>query len=554
MLTHLKVENFSLIRNLEIDFASGFTAITGETGAGKSIILGALALILGQRADTQTLMSKDAKCTVEGYFKIEGYDLKSFFEVNDLDYDVQTIIRREITPQGKSRAFINDTPVSLNVVKELGDRLINIHSQHETLTLGDAGFQLEIVDAVAENQNIVSQYRNLFDRHQGLKHRLAALLAEEKKSKSDQDYYQFQLNEFEQVNLKPGEKEELETELEIYNHAEQITNGLGRSSALLSENEFNIVDSLTEIQSIFNGLSSFKGEFEEIRQRVENNLIDLKDLSYQILRLNEQSASDPQHAEKVLHRLDMIYHLEQKHRVSGTEALLLLQRELSDKLSAITSLGDEILEITDGINKTNAMLKEAGKKLTESRKAVTAKITAEITATLKQLGIPDAVFRIQVEPLNEYTPSGADRIIFLFSANKGSQPGELSRIASGGELSRVMLAVKSLISQRKLLPTLIFDEIDTGVSGEVAGKVGNIMRLMSKGLQLIAITHLPQIAGMSDHHYMVYKEHHNGSTATAIRKLSKEERIMEIAKMLSNETVTEAAMETAKELLVNNRN
>ena len=271
MLTHLKVENFSLIRNLEIDFSSGFTAITGETGAGKSIILGALALILGQRADTQALLSKDSKCTVEGSFSIEGYDLKSFFEKNDLDFDVQTIIRREITPLGKSRAFINDTPVNLNIVKELGERLINIHSQHETLTLGDTEFQLAIVDAVADNQVIKILYRDLFDKHRALKQTLAGLLTEEKKSKADQDYYRFQLNEFDAVLLKSGEKEELEAELEILNHAGQIITGLGKTSALLSENEPSIVDSLTEIQSIFNDLSGFKGEFSEIRQRVENN-------------------------------------------------------------------------------------------------------------------------------------------------------------------------------------------------------------------------------------------------------------------------------------------
>ena len=552
MLTHLKVENFSLIRNLEIDFSTGFTAITGETGAGKSIILGALALILGQRADTQALLLKDCKCTVEGNFRIEGYDLKTFFEKNDLDYDVQTIIRREITPLGKSRAFINDTPVSLNVVKELGEKLINIHSQHETLTLGDTGFQLGIVDAVADNHAIKTLYRDLFDNHLALKHKHAALLIEEKKSKADQDYYQFQLNEFEAVKLKAGEKEELEEELEILNHAGQITNGLGRTSALLSENEPNIVESLTEIQSIFNGLSGFKGEFSEIMQRVEINLIDLKDLSYHILRLTEQATADPMRADTISRRLDMIYHLEQKHRVTGTEALIQLQQEISAKLSEISSLEDEIVTITAKINNIHTLLKEKSKELTKSRIAVTGRISAEITATLKQLGMQEAVFSVKCELLNEHTSFGADRIIFLFSANSGSLPGELSRIASGGELSRVMLAVKSLISQRKLLPTLILDEIDTGVSGDIAGKVGNIMRRMSNSLQLIAITHLPQIAGMSDNHYLVYKEHDNGSTTTSIRKLTKDERIIEIAKMLSNEKVTEAAMATAKELLLNN--
>ena len=552
MLTHLKVENFSLIRSLDIDFSTGFTAITGETGAGKSIILGALALILGQRADTQSLLLKDSKCMVEGNFRITDYDLKSFFERNDLDYDEQTIIRREITPLGKSRAFINDTPVGLNVVKELGDRLINIHSQHETLTLGDTGFQLGIVDAVADNQEIRTIYRSLFDQHQILKNKLTDLLDEEKKSKADQDYYQFQLNEFEVVSLKPGEKEELEVELEILNHAEQITNGLSRASALLSENEPSIVDLLTEIQAIFQSLSGFKGEFSEISQRVENNLIDLKDLSFLLLHLAEHAVADPQTADKVTMRLDMIYHLEQKHRVSGTEALLKLQQEIADKLSEISSLEDEIIAVTTEINNTFAQLKTVGEKLTESRKAVTAKIATEITDTLKQLGMPDALFGVRCEPLAEHHSSGVDRIIFLFTANKGTQPGELGRIASGGEMSRVMLAVKSLISQRKLLPTLIFDEIDTGVSGDIAGKVGNIMRRMSKNLQLIAITHLPQIAGMSDNHYLVYKENDNGATTTSIRMLTSEERITEIAKMLSNEKVTEAAMATAKELLFNN--
>ena len=552
MLTHLKVENFSLIKNLEIDFSTGFTAITGETGAGKSIILGALALILGQRADTQSLLLKDSKCSVEGNFRIEGYDLKGFFEKNDLDYDVQTIIRREITPLGKSRAFINDTPVGLNVVKELGERLINIHSQHETLTLGDTGFQLGFVDAIADNQEIKTAYRTVYENHQALKQKLAELLIEEKKGKADQDYYQFQLNEFEIVKLLPGEKEELEEEIEILNHAGQIMNGLGRSSDLLSESELSILDSLTEIHTIFNGLSSFKGEFLEISQRVENNLIDLKDLSLHILRLAEHATADPQRTDVIAHRLDMIYHLEQKHRVSGTEALLKLQQEISDKLSEISSLEDEIVKVSGEIDQTFIQLKEKAKKLTASRKAVTLKIASEIIVTLKQLGIPDAEFMVQCEPLNEYLSTGNDKIIFLFSANKGAQPGELGRIASGGELSRVMLAIKSLISQRKLLPTLIFDEIDTGVSGDIAGKVGNIMRRMSNSLQLIAITHLPQIAGMSDNHYLVFKEHDNGSTTTSIRKLTKDERITEIAKMLSNEKVTDAALATARELLFNN--
>jgi DNA repair protein RecN (Recombination protein N) len=312
------------------------------------------------------------------------------------------------------------------------------------------------------------------------------------------------------------------------------------------------VDSLSEIHSIFNGLSGFKREFSEISQRVENNLIDLKDLSFHILRLAEQTTADPQRTDFISRRLDLIYHLEQKHRVNGTEALIQSYQEIASRLSEISSLEDQITTINAEINSAYTQMKERAKEITKSRKAVCGRIATDITATLKQLGMQEAVFSVKCEPLPELQSSGADRIIFLFSANKGAQPGELGRIASGGELSRVMLAVKSLISQRKLLPTLIFDEIDTGVSGDIAGKVGKIMRRMSKSLQLIAITHLPQIAGMSDNHYLVYKEHDNGSTTTSIRMLTNEERITEIAKMLSNENVTAAAVATARELLLNN--
>ncbi|NWJ50821.1 MAG: DNA repair protein RecN [Bacteroidetes bacterium] len=552
MLTHLKVENFALIKELEIDFSAGFTAITGETGAGKSIILGALSLILGQRADSQSLMMPDKKCSIEGTFKIEGYDLEPFFEANDLDFDKQSIIRREITPQGKSRAFINDTPVNLTIVKELGERLINIHSQHETLTLGDSGFQLAIVDAVAGNQKLREAYKVLFDGHQAMKKTLASLLEKEKQSKADQDYYKFQLDELLSVNLKEGEKEALESELEILNNAGQIMNGLARSSALLSENDVNIIDTLTEINSIFSGLAAFKGEFEEIKQRVESNLIDLKDLAQHVVRLTDHVIVDPEQLELVSRRLDLIYHLEQKHRLSGSASLLLLQGELMYKLDQISSLEDEIVSVSKEIDNLYKTLIEKSKELSDSRIAVLPRISEEVRNTLTSLGMPSAVFKIRCDKNVEPTNDGIDKIIFLFSANKGVEPGEIGKIASGGELSRVMLAIKSLVSQRKLLPTLIFDEIDTGVSGDIAGKVGVIMQKMANNLQLIAITHLPQIAGMSDNQYLVYKIQDDGATYTSIKKLNNQERILEIAKMLSNEKVTEAALATAKELLSNN--
>jgi len=552
MLTHLKVENFALIKELEIDFSTGFTAITGETGAGKSIILGALSLILGQRADSQSLMMPDKKCSIEGTFKIEGYDLELFFEANDLDFDTQTIIRREITPQGKSRAFINDTPVNLTIVKELGERLINIHSQHETLTLGDSGFQLAIIDAVAGNQQLREEYKVLFDSHQTMRRKLASLLDKEKKSKADQDYYKFQLDELLSVNLKEGEKEVLESEIEILNNAGQIMNGLARSTALLSENEINILDALTEINSIFSGLSAFKGDFEEIKLRVESNLIDLKDLSQHIVRLTDHVVVDPEQVELISRRLDMIYRLEQKHRLSGSASLLELQEELTQKLAKISSLEDEITNISQDIDDLYKGLIKKSKDLSDSRISVIPRVSDEVRHTLTMLGMPSAVFKIRCDKSEEPTNTGIDKIVFLFSANRGVEPGEIGRIASGGELSRVMLAIKSLVSQRKLLPTLIFDEIDTGVSGDIAGKVGVIMRRMANNLQLIAITHLPQIAGMSDNQYLVYKIQDDGATYTSIKKLNDQERVLEIAKMLSNEKVTDAALATAKELLSNN--
>jgi DNA repair protein RecN (Recombination protein N) len=549
MLLHLSVENFILIPKLEINVHKGFTCITGETGAGKSILVGALSLILGQRADTSVLRDKNLKCIVEGSFLIEGYNLNSIFESNDLDYEATSVFRREINPQGKSRAFINDTPVNLNILKEIGERLVDIHSQHQTLELNDAAFQLGMVDSYSGKPQTLVSYRKLFNEYNSLKAELEDSLFKEQQSVNEKEFLNFQYEELEKANLTANEQQEAEEELEILTHSEEIKTRTFSALGILSDNELNVSDKLSEIKQLVEQASRFSHHLLPLTERINVSLIEIKDIANELRGFSELIHFDAERIEKLSLRLDTIYHLEQKHRVQSVPELLTIMNELSDKLFAIGSLETHIAELKEGLSKKESELLEVSTVLSNQRMAVIPTIETEMRNVLENLGMPSAIFKIKKETLAYFSATGTDKITFLFSANKGSEIREIQKVASGGELSRLMLALKSLVLNRSLLPTVLFDEIDSGVSGDIAGKVGSIMRSMSRHMQVIAITHLPQIAGKADSHLLAYKEDGETSTVSSLKVLSTEDRVNEIARMLSDETITESAKVTARELL-----
>ncbi len=549
MLLHLSVENFILIPKLEISVHKGFTCITGETGAGKSILVGALSLILGQRADTSVLRDKNQKCIVEGSFSIDGYNLNSVFEANDLDYEPTSVFRREINPQGKSRAFINDTPVNLNILKEIGDRLVDIHSQHQTLELNDAAFQLGMVDSYAGKPQILVQYRKLFAKYNSLKVELDECIRLEQQSVNEKEFLNFQFEELEKTDLNVNEQQEAEEELEILTHAEEIKTRTFSAIGILADNEENVSDKLSEIKQLLDQASRFSHHILPLTERIQGSLIEIKDITNELRVFSGLVHFDPERIEKLSHRLDMLYHLEQKHRVKSVSELVVIMNEISDKLFSISSLETRIGELKESISKKETELLEVSAVLSKQRMAVIPTIETEMQNVLENLGMPSSIFKIKQESLAYYSSTGTDKIAFLFSANKGSEIREIQKVASGGELSRLMLALKSLVLNRSLLPTVLFDEIDSGVSGDIAGKVGSIMRSMSKHMQVIAITHLPQIAGKADSHLLAYKQDGDTSTISSLRVLSAEDRVNEIARMLSDETITESAKDTARELL-----
>lgn len=551
MLKHISIQNYALIDKLEVDFSEGLTIITGETGAGKSILLGALGLIAGNRADTQVLQDKTKKCVVEASFNIKDYSLKDFFWTNELDYEVETNIRREITPEGKSRAFINDTPVTLVQLKSLAERLADIHSQHQTLTLNGSEFQLSVVDTYASHAEILNDYSTQYKQYKMLEKALNDLIAKEAQARKDLDYFQFQFNELEEANLKPGEQQELEQELETLNNAEDIKHNLSKAAMGLNGGEQNLIASLNEIKALLTNIAKFKPEINELSSRLTSSYIELKDISNELESLEQDIVYDPKRIETLSTQLDVIYRLQQKHQVKTVEELISLKDELSSKLLEFSSLETEIEKTKKELGTIQKNLTAHAKKIAANRKKVIPKIEKETAALLSSLAMPNAQLKIEHIDTETLGPNGSDKINFLFSANKGSDFKELSKVASGGELSRLMLSIKSLIAQLTALPTIIFDEIDTGVSGDVADKVGSIMNSMAKSIQVITITHLPQIASKGQSHLFVYKEDKNNKTYSNIKKLSVEERIQEIAKMLSTGTPTAAAINNAKELLKN---
>lgn len=551
MLNHLSIQNYALIDKLDVDFSDGLTIITGETGAGKSILLGALGLIAGNRADTQSLQDKTKKCIIEASFNVKEYALKDFFWANELDYEMLTSIRREITPEGKSRAFINDTPVTLAQLKGLAERLVDIHSQHQTMTLNGSEFQLSVVDAYCKHADILVDYTSKFKQYKTLEKVLNELVAKEMQAKKDLDYYQFQFNELEEAGLKQGEQLEMEQELETLNNAEDIKSTLAKAATGLNGGEQNLISSLNEIKALLNSVAKFKPEINELSTRLSSAYIELKDISNELENIEQDIVYDPKRIELLTVNLDAIYRLQQKHQVKTVEELIVIKDELSNKLLAFSSLESDIEKTKKELDALQKALMNLAKKISANRKKEIPKIEKDIASLLSSLSMPNAQLKIEQTETEVLTADGMDKINFLFSANKGSDFKELNKVASGGELSRLMLSIKSLMAQLTALPTIIFDEIDTGVSGDVADKVGHIMNLMASKMQVITITHLPQIASKGGSHLFVYKEDKKDKTYSNIKKLSADERVQEIAKMLSTGTPTAAAISNAKELLKN---
>ncbi|MGC9471156.1 MAG: DNA repair protein RecN [Bacteroidales bacterium] len=551
MLKSLLVQNYALIQHLEISFDSGLSIISGETGAGKSILMGALSLILGQRADTSVLYDREKKCVVEGSFFVKPYGLHTFFSENELDYDNTVIIRREINHQGKSRAFVNDTPVGLQVLKELGRRLVDIHSQHQNLMLGDNRFQLEVLDAFGRHYDLLQRYETEYEEYLAARYEYESLKNRSEKATADLDYLGFQYDQLEKAGLVEGEQNELEEELETLSHAEEIRENLLKSYYLLAGEEGDVLGRMREVQSLLTRISAFYSPASELEKRVESAYLEMKDLSEELERLGNTVEYDPRRIEVVQERINLIYSLQQKHKVSTVGELIRIKNDLKKQIDEIDSYDFRMDEAKKHFEACKEKLEKTAGKLTARRREIIPELEKEITGLLKELAIPHARFAVELVAEEDFQPAGKDRVTFLFSANKQGALMDISRVASGGELSRVMLSLKSLITRSSSLPTVIFDEVDAGVSGEIADKVGNILRRMAEHLQVINITHLPQIAGKGKHHYLVYKTDTADRTVTHIKLLNEEERIQEIAKMLSGEEVTPAAYENARILLRN---
>lgn len=549
MLAKLFVHNYALIKGLDIELDNGLTIITGETGAGKSILLGALSLILGARADTSVLLDKNEKCVVEGTFHIGNYNLKDFFDSYELDYEPVTILRREINPAGKSRAFINDTPVNVNVLKALGDKLIDIHSQHQSLMLNDNTFQLSVIDSFADISTMKAEYRNLFLSYRNHLREHNELKEKSDKNRSDLDYFQFQLRQLEEAGLKTGEQEELEREQELLTHSEEIKLALDKSAQIFSAEGNSVLPMLKEVIAVMGKIKSFLPDAEAIISRTDSAYIELSDLASDLERLSSRIDSDPDRLEKVNARLDFLYSLMLKHRVKNVDELLEKKREIETAIRSISTDDDRIKELEVLIESETASLQNLAEIISSKRKAVIPEIERKVTTMLQQLGMPNAKFRIILSHLGEFTSSGVDFADFLFSANKQIAPENLAKIASGGELSRVMLSLKALIVKNANLPAVIFDEIDSGVSGEIADKVGQILSEMGRYMQVINITHLPQVASRGTRHFHVYKDESGDTTITRIRLLNDEERVYEIARLLSGSEITETAVLNARELI-----
>jgi len=559
MIQNLHIENYALIEHLDIDLHSGFSVITGETGAGKSIILGAIGLLLGQRADSKAIKTGANKCVVEATFDIKEYGFASFFEENDLDFDgSECIIRRELTANGKSRAFINDVPVQLTQLKEIGEQLIDVHSQHKNLLLGKENFQLGVIDIIAQNNELLANYKKEYKQYNDLCRKLDDAISNSNKSHDEEDYMRFQFTQLEEANLKSGEQEELEEESETLSHAEEIKQALYQANGLLAD-AGESSDALMLIKQSMNALSGISNVFassEELINRIDSCYIELKDIADEISSKCDSIEYNPARLEWVNDRLNTIYSLQKKHNVESVDELLKIQQELEDKLAILDNSDEFIEELRQNCTKQFNKTLEIAKKLSERRQKAGKVIETKMTELLIPLGMPNVQFKADLTVTTDkdgkehLNPSGVDEVSFLFSANKNSALQQISQVASGGEIARVMLSLKALIAGAIKLPTIIFDEIDTGVSGSIAEKMAKIMKEMGdNNRQVISITHLPQIAALGSSHYKVYKEDKEDTTVSHIIELTTEQRIEELAHMLSGEELTDAALENAKTLL-----
>ena len=550
MLRSLYIQNYALIEKLDISFGAGFSVITGETGAGKSIILGAIGLLLGQRAEVKAIRQGASKCVIEARFDISAYGMEPFFEENELEYEEECILRREVYASGKSRAFINDTPASLVQMKELGEQLIDVHSQHQNLLLNKEGFQLNVLDILSHNDEQLSAYQSLYREWKQAQQELADLIARAEQNKADEDYIRFQLEQLEEANLSAGEQEELEQETDMLSHAEEIKAGLFRVGQLLTSDEGGLLAGLKESLNTMLGLQKVYSPATELAERLESTYIELKDVSQEVSSQEEDVEFNPDRLEEVNDRLNLIYTLQQKHRATTVEELLTLAEEYAAKLAAITSYDERIGELTTLCDTLYNKVRKQAAVLTKARTGAAREVEKQMASRLVPLGMPNVRFQVEMGIRKEPGVHGEDTVNFLFSANKNGSLQNISSVASGGEIARVMLSIKAMIAGAVKLPTIVFDEIDTGVSGEIADRMADIMQEMGEqDRQVISITHLPQIAARGCAHYKVYKQDNETETNSHIRRLADEERVEEIAHMLSGATLTEAALNNAKVLL-----
>ena len=551
MLCHLHIENYALIRQSDIDFDSGFVVITGETGAGKSILLGALALLLGQRADSKTLFNPEKKCIVEAQFDLHALQLRHLFEDNDVDYsdDGMVIIRRELLPGGKSRAFVNDTPVAVTFLKQLGSAIIDIHSQHATLLLADSDFQISLLDCLSDNRSLLTDYQQSYNQYSDLKRQLERLTVEEQQQRKDYDYNKFLFDELEQARLTEGEQETLEQESTLLSNAEEIKQTLSQVAQCCDGEEDSALQRLNYCQSMLHKISGCHPDIQALHDRLNSTLIELNDMLSTVEQLNESITYSPERQQQVDERLDLIYRLQKKHNVDSVGRLLELQEQLDQQLSSVHSMDQRIKQVMEAVDKAYVNVRRQAAQLTATRKKAATELEQQMAPLFNDLGMGDATIKAQIASSDHYGPRGNDSVCLLFNANKGGTLQPLSKVASGGELSRLMLAVKSLTARAALLPTIIFDEIDSGISGDISVKVARIMQRMSQNMQVIAITHLPQIAARARQHYKVYKDTNTEQTESNIRLLTDKERQHELAVMLSAEPPTTAALQTAAELM-----
>ena len=549
MITSLSIKNYALIEKLSIDFSKGFSTITGETGAGKSIILGAIGLVLGKRADLTSLKNKEEKCIIEAHFEIGKYNLLPFFEANDLDYDAETIIRREILPSGKSRAFINDSPVNLQELQELSLFLIDIHSQQQTQELSDENVQFKIIDAIADNKETILEYQLLLKNYKADKSKLNALLKRLSESKKEQEYNTFLLDELVSAQLKSGEQEILEADFEKLNNVETIKESIDKALAITNEEHIGVMNNLKEIKISLQKIASFSTDYSSLLERISSVTIEFDDIAVEMNRCADKLINDPEQLDLISQKLQLIYNLQKKHQVATVDELLEIQTKLENLVLELGNMDEDIAVLTTSIAKKTIELDQFSDTIHNNRLQAIPVLSQKLISILETLGMPNVRFKIDVSPSETYFPNGKDELQFLFSANKGTDFGLLKKVASGGEMSRIMLAVKAILAQYSKLPTLIFDEIDTGVSGEIAIRMGEIMKEMSAEMQIFAITHLPQIAAKGDAHFKVAKSTIGEDTQSELKLLSEEERVVEIAQMLSGTIVSESALNHAKALL-----